>query len=240
MEASHVTGWRPIRTAPQAVQMGSGMAAIGDGALATRQDSSRRFLSLLGNVLVALFYAFFLYSNIQFWLRTGSLVGLGLVIFNTMLVACMLFRRYPKAVTGSLPNWILAPLTQILPLLLRPVGSALWPVLVVSTGGQVAALIIMVATMIALNRSIGIVAANRGVRTGGPYAWVRHPLYAGEIVFFASYLVSNWSYQNALLVSLIILGQVVRSRQEEALLARDGRYASYKATVRYRLIPGVF
>jgi protein-S-isoprenylcysteine O-methyltransferase Ste14 len=216
------------------------MMALGDGASPTRQESSRRFLSLLGNVLVALFYAVFLYSNVQFWLRTGSLVGLGLVIVNTMLVACMLFRRYPMAVTGSVRNWILAPLTQIMPLLLRPVGTALWPVLAVSTGGQVAGLIIMIVAMLSLNRSIGIVAANRGVKTGGPYAWVRHPLYAGEILFFASYLISNWGYQNALLVSLIILGQVVRSRQEEALLARDERYAAYKSTVHYRLIPGVF
>jgi protein-S-isoprenylcysteine O-methyltransferase Ste14 len=98
----------------------------------------------------------------------------------------------------------------------------------------------MIASLMALNRSVGVVAANRGIKTRGPYAWIRHPLYAGEILFDLSFLISNWSYANGVLILAITLAQVVRSLQEERLLLRDKRYVLYHAEVPYRLVPGVF
>ena len=106
--------------------------------------------------------------------------------------------------------------------------------------GQLAGLALMIASLIALNRSVGIVAANRGVKTGGPYAWVRHPMYAGEIVFLVSFLLTNWMLLNAAVASAIVVGQLVRLFHEEALLQRDRSYALYQAAVPPRLIPGVF
>lgn len=239
--------------APTGCMTGSGAievvplhAQARDGAVTTPtgrpvwQEWTPPVPSMVANVLVAIFFGQFLFSNLRFFLRTGSYVGAGVLIFNTVLVACFLTRRPPTEVTGSIRNWILAPLTAGLPLLLRPVGSAQWPAVVVSTGGQVAGLIIMIASVMALNRSLGIVAANRGIKTRGLYARVRHPLYAGELLFFASFLVSNWSHPNALVVLAIILGQVVRTYQEEALLIQDGRYAAYRSAVPYRIIPRVY
>jgi protein-S-isoprenylcysteine O-methyltransferase Ste14 len=131
-------------------------------------------------------------------------------------------------------------LTQIAPLLLRPVGSSV-PILVwVSGVGQALGLAVMIASLMALNRSIGVVAANRGIKTRGPYAWIRHPLYAGEILFDVSFLLSNWSPWNGALIFALILAQMVRSVQEESLLLRDERYTRYRAAVPYRLVPWVF
>jgi protein-S-isoprenylcysteine O-methyltransferase Ste14 len=98
----------------------------------------------------------------------------------------------------------------------------------------------MVASLIALNRSIGIVAANRGVKTGGPYAWVRHPMYAGEMVFLVSFLLANVVLLNVVVASAIVVGQFVRLFHEEALLQRDRSYALYQTAVPCRLIPGIF
>lgn len=215
-------------------------ATTGNDRLLVQQQRSIRIRHMLVNVFVSLFYGFFLYSAAKFWLKTGSPVGIGLVAFNTLAVACLLTRRNASMVTQSFRNWILASLTQIAPLLLRPVGSSSGTLVLVSTAGQVVALTIMIASLMVLNRSVGIVAANRGIKTRGPYAWIRHPLYAGEILFDFSFLLSNWSYPNGLLIFALTLAQVVRSLQEEALLVRDERYVLYRAAVPYRLVPGIF
>jgi protein-S-isoprenylcysteine O-methyltransferase Ste14 len=236
-----MVGWSRAVTRPQVGQAGFDAATIGHaGNLADPKNRTRRDLSLLGNILVALCYALFLYSAITFWMRTGSLVSLGLVLFNTLVVACLLTRRSATAVTSSLPNWILATLVQLIPVLLRPSGSPSGRLIVVSAVGQIVGLAIMIASLGVLSRSFGIVAANRGIKTRGLYAWIRHPLYLGESVFFVSFLPSALSYRNASLVAVFILVQVVRSYQEEALLLRDERYASYQAAVPYRFIPGIF
>ncbi len=213
---------------------------MGDGRSVVRREHSIRIESILVNVLVSLLYGFFLYSAVRFWMKTGSLLGLGLVAFNTLAVACLLTRRNASMVTRSIRNWILASLTLVAPFLLRPVGSSSWTLVLVSSAGQVVSLTLMIASLVVLNRSIGIVAANRGIKTRGPYAWIRHPLYAGEILFNISFLISSWSYLNGLLICAGTLAQVVRSLQEETLLVCDERYVLYRAAVPYRLVPRLF
>ena len=105
---------------------------------------------------------------------------------------------------------------------------------------QVLGLGIMLASLAVLNRSIGVIAANRGIRTHGIYSLVRHPLYAGEILFFLSFLVANLTSTNALLIVVLVMAQLVRASQEEALLVRDSAYRLYRARVPYRAIPGLF
>jgi len=225
---------------PLQVGLGQPHVASDRGRQATRRnDCVTRVLAPLGNILIAVFYTLFLRSAITFWVETGSLVGLGLVLFNSLIVTCLLARRRAVAVTGSVTNWILAMLVQLIPLLLRPTGSTSEQLVVVSAGGQLAGLAIMVASLLVLNRSFGILAANRGITTRGLYALVRHPLYTGEMVFFISFLTANWSFQNAYLVSALILIQVVRSFQEETLLLQDQHYAKYRAVVAYRFIPRI-
>jgi|PlaIllAssembly_1097288.scaffolds.fasta_scaffold31262_4 protein-S-isoprenylcysteine O-methyltransferase Ste14 len=203
-----------------------------------RRWSKGRSISV--NLVLSVFYSVFAYSSLQFWLRTGSLVSVGLVAVNTLMVVCFLARRTPSAVTGSIRNWLVASLAQVLPLLLRPVTSQSWHILVASSIGQVLGLGIMLASLTVLNRSIGVIAANRGIRTRGIYSFVRHPLYAGEIIFFLSFLVANLNLTNTLLLPVLVMAQLVRASQEEALLVRDSEYRLYQARVPYRVIPGIF
>jgi protein-S-isoprenylcysteine O-methyltransferase Ste14 len=197
-------------------------------------------MALLGNILVAALYAQFAFSAFLSYRQTGSLTGLGLILFNSILVVCFLARPRPVAVSTSVRNWLIASLLQVLPFLLRPAAPLWLPLTAVAGVGQALGLLIALLGLLALRGSIGIVAANRGIKTHGMYAWVRHPLYAGEMAFFASFLLDHWSLRNLLLVGFLLLGQVVRARQEEALLAQDNRYASYLGEVRYRFIPGVY
>jgi len=192
------------------------------------------------NALLSSLYAIFVYANIKAFVQTGSPIGAGLVIFNGIAMACFLVRGRASCVTESVPKRVVACVTFLLPYGMRPVASASWTLCVASVLGQLAGLVLMIASLIALNRSIGIVAANRGVKTGGPYAWVRHPMYAGEIVFLVGFLLANWMLLNAAVASAIVVGQLVRLLHEEALLQRDRSYALYQTAVPRRLIPGIF
>jgi protein-S-isoprenylcysteine O-methyltransferase Ste14 len=75
----------------------------------------------------------------------------------------------------------------------------------------------------------------------GPYAVVRHPMYAGAIPMIVGtpLLLGSWY---ALLWSLaIILLFAVRAVLEEAMLRSELEgYGAYAARVRYRLIPGLW
>lgn len=77
--------------------------------------------------------------------------------------------------------------------------------------------------------------------TTGPYAWVRHPYYAGFVLFYASaslmlgsWLALAWSG----IIATVFAGRLIR---EEAVLIEEMEgYAAYRSTTRFRLIPGIW
>ena len=76
----------------------------------------------------------------------------------------------------------------------------------------------------------------------GPYAVVRHPMYAGMIPFFAGLgLIMESSGLALAAVPMIVLGLWPRIAIEEATLRRELRgYDAYLDRVRARLVPGLF
>jgi protein-S-isoprenylcysteine O-methyltransferase Ste14 len=105
---------------------------------------------------------------------------------------------------------------------------------------QLVGLLIALASLGTLGRSFGIVAANRGVKTVGPYRFVRHPAYLGYLISYIGYVAENPSVPNLALLFLSTVFQLVRIREEEQLLSRDAEYESYRRSVRYRLVPLVY
>lgn len=75
----------------------------------------------------------------------------------------------------------------------------------------------------------------------GPYAHVRHPMYAGALLFIAGMpllLGSWWGFAAGAVLALLI---AVRAVLEERTLAAElAGYADYAARVRYRLVPRVW
>ncbi len=79
-----------------------------------------------------------------------------------------------------------------------------------------------------------------GLVTRGPFAVVRHPIYAGGLAFFVGYglLTSIPALAAAVLLGLLWAAKV---RVEERLLdAVYEGYADYRRAVRWRLIPLVY
>jgi protein-S-isoprenylcysteine O-methyltransferase Ste14 len=78
------------------------------------------------------------------------------------------------------------------------------------------------------------------VRTG-VYGVVRHPLYAGSILICVGSALWLGSYASALFAVVPISLLVVRIILEERLLRRElAGYNEYAASVRYRLVPGLW
>ena len=75
----------------------------------------------------------------------------------------------------------------------------------------------------------------------GPYAYVRHPGYAGFLGWILSaplLLASAWAFVPALLA---VAGLVIRTALEDRTLHDElSGYPEYAARVRFRLIPGIW
>jgi len=148
------------------------------------------------------------------------------------IVAFQLIRR--RFATGNVPwrGQIIAWLSALLPMGLRllsvsPVG--LW----LSMLGLLWAL----WSMLALGKSFGIAPADRGLVSSGPYRWVRHPMYAGELLSVLGGLIGNLTSWNGLVLVTLLASLLWRMREEERLLFG---YKGYAASTPWRLYPGIW
>ena len=79
------------------------------------------------------------------------------------------------------------------------------------------------------------------VITTGPYALIRHPMYAGVLVMMAGVPLALGSWWGLLVLLVQIPVLVWRILDEEALLIKElAGYPDYMRKVRYRLLPGVW
>ena len=85
------------------------------------------------------------------------------------------------------------------------------------------------------------VASGQTVVSTGPYAIVRHPMYASAMFYVVGTPLALGSYVGFIGVALMVPAIVWRLIDEERLLVRDlPGYADYRRRVQYRLIPRVW
>lgn len=79
------------------------------------------------------------------------------------------------------------------------------------------------------------------VVSAGPYGWVRHPGYAGSLIYFLAtpiFLDSSWAFIPAVLLTIVL---VIRTSLEDKTLQKELEgYQTYASQVRFRLIPGIW
>jgi len=124
----------------------------------------------------------------------------------------------------------------ILYLLLPPLASLATATIVTQWG----AVVVMLVSTLALGRNYSILPQYRWLVRHGPYAYVRHPLYASYLVFDGALALQHPS---VLAVALWIAEAILfdwRARREEAFLTRSSEdYLSYMNRVRWRFVPHV-
>jgi len=199
-----------------------------------------RVVRISANVVGAVGAAYFAKATLQFYLQTHRLIGAAFFAEQMWVVVAYLIRRPARVVSRRLGDWLLAFGGTFGGVLFRPIGAhPRWGVdfgLVV----QLTGLTICVVSFLALGRSFGFAAADRGLVRRGPYAVVRHPIYASYLLLQSGYVLQSISAWNVLVMLMVTSCNVGRARAEDRLLATNEQYGAYRTQVRWRLLPGVW
>jgi protein-S-isoprenylcysteine O-methyltransferase Ste14 len=198
----------------------------------------RRLLDIVEQVAVLALYTWLV---IRLWpgeFSASNWYPVLLLLSEGMVVALLLIRRPTDRISTRGLDWLLA-------------GGGTFIVLLVGQGGaplhgplgavlMLVGLVIHVGAKLSLFRSFGVVAANRGVKAGGFYRLVRHPMYAGYMLTHVGFMLVAPSLWNLAVYAAAWAFLVARIYAEERVLSEDPKYLELKARVRYRLLPGVF
>jgi protein-S-isoprenylcysteine O-methyltransferase Ste14 len=198
----------------------------------------RRRLDRFEQIAVVIAYIFLV---IRVWpseFLVANITPILLLISEGTVVVFLILRRPTDEISVRPFDWIIAAGGTFLVLLVGKGGD---PVSV-----QIAfffityGIAVNIFGKLSLRRSFGLVAANRGIKQHGMYAFVRHPIYAGYMLTHIGYLLFAPSWTNFLVYAGAWFFFVLRIFAEEKILLEDKVYQSYSGNVRYRLIPLVF
>jgi len=194
-------------------------------------------LSFYSGGLLAISFGSFAYAHLLMFQRTHESMLL-LFCFSELLTAVFLvFRSPPETVSTVRFDWIVGVAGTFAPLLLRP---APWGIAPFGRYAIVAGVMIQVAGLISLNRSLAVVPAKREIKTKGLYRYVRHPLYASYFLTLSGYVLMNTSPKNIFIYAVTMVLLLIRVFREEKHLELDPSYRDYMHKVNYRVIPFVF
>lgn len=205
-----------------------------------RKDVSYGIARASANLVGAAGAAYFAYVTLESWFETHRPIGILFFAEQAVVVVAYLTRRPASVVTRRPSGWILAFAGTFIPVLLRPNGAHFgWGL---STGLilQFIGVIICLWSLSTLGRSFGFAPADRGLVSNGPYAMVRHPVYASYVLLQTGYLLQSISLRNALVVLLATGSNVGRALAEERVLVSNPEYHDYRRRVRWRLLPRVW
>jgi protein-S-isoprenylcysteine O-methyltransferase Ste14 len=176
---------------------------------------------------------------------TGALRVLGavlVILFYAITIWCYLRRRPAIATSSSITAHAAAVAATWLPFALpllhgTPPGPGRQAV---SDALLIAGTAWAVWSLAFLGRNVSVLAQARSVVSQGPYRWIRHPLYAGELVSALGVAIAmNTVAAGAVWVVLCGL-QVYRALREERVLLQElPDYRDYRRRTA-ALLPGVF
>ncbi len=216
----------------------------------------RSILETAGNVVPALFFALVLVSKVVTLVRglplvqgdwvSPSFLALAVqqlltIVFFGFVVVLFVLRRPPAGRRSSRLGGAVALAGTFIynvPVGARVVEDNL-TLLVASSALIAAGLIWSLASLAFLGRCFGVFPEARGLVTRGPYRWLRHPLYLGELTSSLGTIVATASLP--LFGVLVVQAglQYWRTRLEErALIDAFPEYAAYRERT-WGLFPGI-
>jgi len=171
------------------------------------------------------------------WASTGLVC-----LFYALIIWCYL-RRGPASATSRSVSAHAAAVTAVcvpfaFPLLRTgpPGGAQQWAGDALVAGGTAWA----VWSLRSLGRSVSVLAQARALVDRGPYRWVRHPLYTGEIVSSLGLaLLAGTPPALAVWLGFCFLQAYRALREEQLLVVAMPAYRGYRARTA-ALFPGLF
>jgi protein-S-isoprenylcysteine O-methyltransferase Ste14 len=164
-------------------------------------------------------------------------VGIALAAVNAVVGTLFLVRGAPIDPGG------VAELARALPSIVASglayrVATREWPTALVIAHAGFAALAIV--SLLALGQSFAVLPSRRALVTRGPFAIVRNPIYLGELGMIGSACATRGVLVGFVGLAVTTALLAPRILAEERLLGADEAFASYRARVRHRLLPGIW
>ncbi len=171
-----------------------------------------------------------------------TLFLVAVAIRNSSFPILFLCRRPAKVSSTQIKEWVVAFVGTFIGFYYNSAGS--YSLFAADSHGIIyifmtLAMILCTAALLSLGRSFGLVPANRGIKTMGLYALVRHPVYACYIIFDVFLLALMFSGFNLMIFGIFIAATYLRAMYEEGLLCKDLVYREYAKQTPYRFFPGL-
>jgi protein-S-isoprenylcysteine O-methyltransferase Ste14 len=153
-----------------------------------------------------------------------------------------LVRVPPKTASITFSSVTATAYMMLAPTGMRPVSHvSVGPALLnCAIAVQLIGMTLSLGARIYLGRRFGLLPANRGIVSGGPFRLVRHPIYLGWFVLSMGFVMAYPALLNIALLISILPVMVWRIALEEQLLGQDPAYRAYRGSTRYRVIPFVY
>jgi protein-S-isoprenylcysteine O-methyltransferase Ste14 len=197
-------------------------------------------LDLFEQYALSIIFFIFAYRMVNNLIATGSPFVFIYLVDQLLVLTFILLRRRTDEITVRSWEWFTGFGGTFLPLLVIPIeGAALVPATIV-VSLMLAGIAVHLWAKLTLRRSMGVVAANRGVKISGPYRYIRHPMYAGYVLVHIGLLL-NWpSLPNAIIILSCWALFIWRIIAEERVLSADPLYREMKERTPFRLVPGIY
>lgn len=168
---------------------------------------------------------------------TSQPISLVYLLSEAAVILMVVFRRSTHDISRRSTDWGAGFAGTFLPLM---VVNSETPAVAHGSVLLVVGFVFSLGAQLSLRRSFGVVAANRGVRTGGVYGLVRHPMYLGYFLTHLGFLLINPAPWNLMVYTGWTVCQLYRVHAEERVLSTDAAYAAFARRVRYRLVPFIY
>jgi len=170
--------------------------------------------------------------------------ALFIMSFYVFMASAYLQRTSPKRSSHSWRDNAAAMGSTFLtaPLLVICSTSVSSPFYLVLTGGVIAILgmAFAVYSLVSLGGNFSIIPQAREVVTKGPYKYMRHPLYLGEIVAISGFVMAHVTAATITILAMLILLQIYRASREEKILASMfPNYDDYVSRT-FSFVPGIW
>lgn len=145
---------------------------------------------------------------------------------QSLLAALLLVFRKPRH--GAAPRWTsaLAWSSAFLPLGMAVPQALAW--------AGLPGLLLTLWAMLSLGAAFDVAPADRGLTQRGAYRFLRHPMYAGELLSCLGVCAVQPSARNLMVALAFGVSVLLRIRSEERVISG---YADYAENTPWRLIP---
>lgn len=196
-----------------------------------------RWREIGANIALAAFFLVAAFPNARHF--DNDLANAVWVAGAFVMAVLSLVRVPPKHAATDASGLLATGATLLLPCLMRSGVRSTGLVAAVAIAIELTGVVISQVARIWMGRRFGLLPANRGIVSTGPFRFVRHPIYLGWLLLTAGYAAAFPAWRNFTIFAVTLPLMIWRVVLEERVLSDDPEYRAYRAKVRWWLIPGL-